>query len=106
MKHLYLFIILISTITFNSEILKSHVLKNSDVTNFKMYPNPAYGDEIYITTTRNGTKEIQVYDVFGEVVIKANINSNTLNISQLVPGIYIVQVTENNKTMVRKLVVK
>ncbi len=73
---------------------------------FKMYPNPAYGDEIYITTATNGIKKITVYDVFGEIVLTDIITTNTLNISRLVPGVYVLQVTEQNKTMTRKLVVK
>ncbi|MBW8242230.1 T9SS type A sorting domain-containing protein [Muricauda oceani] len=73
---------------------------------FKMYPNPAYGNEVYISTETNGTKEVRVYDVFGEVVLTERISTNTLDISRLVPGVYVLQVTENKKTMTRKLVVK
>jgi len=73
---------------------------------FKMYPNPAYGNEVYISTETNGTKEIRIYDVFGEVVLTERISTNTLDISRLVPGVYVLQVTEQKKTMTRKLVVK
>ena len=73
---------------------------------FKLYPNPAYGDEIYITTKFNGEKLIQIYDVFGEIVLTERITNNRLNISRLVPGIYVLQVSENNRKMTRKLVVK
>ena len=71
-----------------------------------MYPNPAYGEEIYITTATNGAKTIQIFDVFGEVVLTDKITTNTLNIAKLVPGVYVLQVTEDKKTMTRKLVVK
>ena len=73
---------------------------------FKMYPNPAYGNEVYITTESNGTKQIKIYDVFGEIVLTNRITTNTLDISRLVPGVYVLQVTERKKTMTRKLVVK
>ena len=49
---------------------------------------------------------VVVYDVFGEIVLKDRISSDALNISRLVPGVYLLQVTENQKTMTRKLVVK
>lgn len=73
---------------------------------FKMYPNPAHGDEVYINTASNSSKQIKVYDLFGEVVLHARITNNTLDISRLVPGVYVLQVTEDKKTMTRKLVVK
>lgn len=78
----------------------------TETTGFKLYPNPAYNDVVYITTARNETKEIVIYDVFGEVVLTDRITTNTLNISKLAPGVYVLQVTENSKSMTRKLVVK
>lgn len=91
---------------FSQEMLTVNDGKPQEVKGFKMYPNPAYGDEIYITTSSNSTKKITVFDVFGEVVLKETIATNTLNISRLVPGVYVLQVTEEKKTMTRKLVVK
>ncbi len=72
----------------------------------KIYPNPATNDIVYITTSKNGIKDIVVYDVFGEMVLTDRISSKSLNISRLVPGVYVLQVTEGNETMTRKLVVK
>lgn len=74
--------------------------------NFTLYPNPAFDDVVYITTPYNDHKTITVYDVFGKVVLRDRISTNALNISRLVPGVYVLQVTEKNKTMTRKLVVK
>ena len=92
--------------TFGQELVSINDAKPVKVEGFKMYPNPAYGDEVYITTERNGTKELQVFDVFGDVVLRDKITTNTLNISKLVPGVYVLQVTEEKRTMTRKLVVK
>lgn len=92
--------------TFGQELVTVNEPKPETLKEFKMYPNPAYGDEVYITTKDNHTKEIQVYDVFGDVVLKNKITTNTLNISKLVPGVYVMQVTEQKRTMRRKLVVK
>lgn len=74
--------------------------------NFTLYPNPAFEDVVYITTRHNDHKDIAVYDVFGKVVLRDRIATNSLNISRLVPGVYVLQVTERSKTMSRKLVVK
>jgi len=61
---------------------------------------------VYITTAMNGIKDIVIYDVFGEIVLRDRISSKSLSISRLVAGVYVLQVTENNETMTRKLVVK
>ncbi len=92
---------------FSQEMLTvNDVKKQETVKGFKMYPNPAYGDEVYITTESNGIKKITIFDVFGEVILKEQISTNRLNISRLVPGVYVLQVTEQERTMTRKLVVK
>ncbi len=80
--------------------------RNHDVPGFKLYPNPAFNDIVYITTDKNARKDIIVYDVFGEIVLTDRILNSSLNISRLIPGVYVLQVTENNNTITRKLVVK
>ncbi|MDT0606660.1 T9SS type A sorting domain-containing protein [Croceitalea rosinachiae] len=107
MKKIYLILLMAFPLfTFGQELVSINDAKPLEVKGFKMYPNPAYGDEVYITTKTNGNKEIQIFDVFGEVVLHQRIATNTLNISKLVPGVYVLQVTENKKTMTRKLVIK
>ncbi len=81
-------------------------IRTQEIPNFKLYPNPAYNDVVYITSDYNDTKIITIYDVLGEVVLTDRISANTLNISRLVPGVYVLQVTERQKTITRKLVVK
>lgn len=81
-------------------------LDNDEITGFKLYPNPAIADVVYVTTQQNSLKEIRVYDVFGELVLTDKLSAKALNISKLSPGVYVVQVTENNKSITRKLVVK
>jgi len=81
-------------------------LKNDEITGFKLYPNPATSEVVYISTLKNDAKEIRIYDVFGELVHRDRITSKNLNISKLSPGVYVVQVTENKKSITRKLVVK
>jgi hypothetical protein len=71
-----------------------------------LYPNPAYEDVVYINTNDNALKMVIVYDVFGKIVLRDRISTDALNISTLIPGVYLLQVTEHQKTMTRKLVVK
>ncbi len=93
-------------LTFGQELVSVNTQQISELQGFKMYPNPVYGDEVYITTSSNGTKSIKIFDVFGEVVLTDRISTNTLNVSRLLPGVYVLQVMEQEKTMTRKLVIK
>ena len=107
MKNLYLVILMaLPLFTFGQELVTVNTQQVSELQGFKMYPNPAYGDEIYITTSSNGTKNVKIFDVFGDVVLTDRISTNTLNISRLLPGVYVLQVTIQEKTMTRKLVIK
>ncbi len=81
-------------------------LRNDEIVGFKLYPNPAIADVVYVTTQKNNFKEVRVYDVFGELVLTEKLSTKAMNISRLSPGVYVVQVTENDKSITRKLVVK
>ncbi len=78
----------------------------NDISEVKLYPNPASGGIVNILTKANADKRITVYDVFGEVVLTDKITGKTLDISRLVSGVYVLQINEGQKTMTRKLVVK
>lgn len=87
------------TIDFNN-------LRHDEIAGFKLYPNPVLADVVYVTTDKNHLKEVRIYDVFGELVLTDRLSTKALNISRLSPGVYVVQVTENEKSITRKLVVK
>ncbi|SHI35461.1 T9SS type A sorting domain-containing protein [Pseudozobellia thermophila] len=72
----------------------------------KLYPNPAFGETVQIVSNNQGPKEVTVYDVFGKIVLTEKIYRNSLNISSLNSGIYMLQIRSNHKTVNRKLVVK
>lgn len=78
----------------------------TEISGFKLYPNPATADIVYVTTEQNAIKQIRVFDVFGELILTDRISNKALDISRLSPGVYMVQVIENNKSINRKLVVR
>ncbi len=88
------------------EVSDSKYPNNQEIPGFKLYPNPTFHDVVYITSELNSVKEITIYDVFGEIVLRDVIKSTSLNIADLSPGVYVLQVVENKKTITRKLVVK
>jgi len=107
MRKIYFGILLLMAISaYSQDTVRNSTADVPEKSTFKLYPNPALDDVVYITTAENGLKDIVVYDVFGEVVLRDRLRSPALNISKLVSGVYVLQLTENNKTMTRKLVVK
>lgn len=73
---------------------------------FSMYPNPATSDVVNLVSASNLSKNVVVYDVLGQAVISTVVTNGRLNIGSLNSGIYLVQVTENNRTITKKLVVR
>ncbi|APA63943.1 MAG: T9SS type A sorting domain-containing protein [Maribacter dokdonensis] len=107
MKKIYLMLFMVVSVgLYAQDTIDINNLDNDEITGFKLYPNPAIADVVYVTTQQNSLKEIRVYDVFGELVLTDKLSAKALNISRLSPGVYVVQVTENNKSITRKLVVK
>jgi hypothetical protein len=78
-----------------------------------MYPSPATSRlNIQFTATASGTSELRVYNLTGMMVITKKLNvsegSNTTSadVSKLAKGMYIVQLTQNNNTVIQKLVIQ
>ena len=73
---------------------------------FSMYPNPLKGNTLNFSSNANAAKSVQIFDVLGKEVVRANTMNNAVNVANLNAGVYIVKVTEEGKTATRKLVVQ
>lgn len=71
-----------------------------------MYPNPVSGNVVNFTSANNADMNVQIFDILGKEVVKANVVNNTLNIGSLNAGVYIVKITEAGKTATKKLVIR
>jgi hypothetical protein len=71
-----------------------------------MYPNPLSGNTLYLTSTANAEMSVQIFDLLGKEVVKANVINNSINVSSLQAGVYVVKITEEGKTATRKLVIE
>jgi hypothetical protein len=80
--------------------------KSNKIAGLKLYPNPVSNGTLFIETAANAEKTIAVYDVLGKNVLNASTIENTVNVSSLRAGIYMVNITEEGKTATRKLVIK
>lgn len=107
MKTCYLIFLLgLSFTTYAQESAAPVHAEPSEIEGFKLYPNPATADVIYLTSAQNDIKEVRIFDVFGALLLTDRISNKALDISRLSPGIYMVQVWENQKSNNRKLVIK
>ena len=97
MKYLYpiLFSILFTGVTYAQDVAKKTIRNDYDV---KLFPNPALDDEIYIKTDANGMKKVKIFDVFGEAIVSKQLENNPLDISELAPGVYLIQVRQKRKS--------
>ncbi|AUP79916.1 T9SS type A sorting domain-containing protein [Flavivirga eckloniae] len=114
MKKNYLFILLLAiafTVT-QQGVAQSSVNKNppkqQSIKGLSIYPNPvAIGKPfIYLTSKRNLSKKIELFDVLGKKIRSLVLTGKRLNISNLNKGVYILKITENDISETRKLVIK
>jgi len=80
-------------------------VKDNNIAGLNIYPNPATGSTLFVSSNNNVEKSVAIFDVLGKQVINT-VTSGAVNIANLNAGVYIVKVTEEGKTASRKLVVK
>ncbi|TLP82650.1 T9SS type A sorting domain-containing protein [Maribacter sp. ACAM166] len=107
MKKIYFLLFMVVHVgVYAQDTIDFNNLRNDEIAGFKLYPNPVLADVVYVSTEKNNLKDVRVYDVFGELVLTDRLSTKAMNISRLSPGVYVIQVTENKKSITRKLVVK
>ena len=78
----------------------------NDSLDMVIYPNPVDGDYVTIQTPLNGDKLVEVFDVNGRKVMERLLTTNTLNVSSISAGMYIVKVTVEDQSNVSKLIIE
>jgi len=71
---------------------------------FNIYPNPV-SDELYIVHNYNEVA-FKLYSIEGKLVLKGFLDNLKINVSSLEKGLYILQLENNGKTEVKKIVKK
>jgi len=77
-----------------------------DLSDLRIYPNPVDGNFVTILSPVNGIKYVQVFDINGRMVMDTSINNNTLDVSSINSGFYMIKVTINGQSKISKLVVR
>ncbi|WP_104735394.1 T9SS type A sorting domain-containing protein [Hanstruepera ponticola] len=79
---------------------------NFETSEFNVYPNPVTSGYVNITSSNSNDMSVAIYDVLGKRVVNTNVINNRVNVSSLNTGIYILQISQNGKSITKKLVVK
>jgi len=82
------------------------VVKNQ-IEGFSLYPNPVSNGKLFMSSKSNVDKQLEIYSMMGKRVYGKNVNANeTINVSKLNAGIYMVKIKEDEKISTRKLIIK
>lgn len=81
-------------------------IQTNEISGLNIYPNPVTNGTLFINTKLNAEKNITVFDVLGKEVLNTTTSANSVNVSKLSAGVYIVKVIENGSSASRKLVIR
>lgn len=77
-----------------------------EISNISVYPNPT-ADKIFISNLEGNNSQIRIFNVLGKIVHQQKNNiENGISVSQLPKGIYMLQITIDEKILSKKLVIE
>ena len=79
---------------------------NFNVSEFSIYPNPTTNGKVTISSTNSEAISVVGFDILGKEVLSSQVSNNTLDVSDLKTGVYILKISQDNATMTRKLIIK
>ncbi|GGK22848.1 hypothetical protein GCM10007962_16330 [Yeosuana aromativorans] len=80
--------------------------KSFELNSFKMYPNPTSLGYVKLLSKNNAPMTISVFDMLGKQVLHKAVKNNTLDVSSLKTGLYLMKVSQDNASITKKLVVQ
>ena len=79
---------------------------DQELIDLRIYPNPVDSDFVTISSSENGDKFVELFDINGRKVLSSTIINDLLNISNVDAGFYLTKVTINGKLSISKLIIK
>ena len=76
------------------------------VLDMRIYPNPSNGSYVTIQTPVNGVKYVEVFDITGKRLINTSLSADTLDVSSISSGMYLVKVTVEGQSKTSKLIIR
>jgi len=111
-NYFYIFLFSFIFLTFQSGFSQSSPFNGSPnqekIEGLSIYPNPvSYGQNtIYISSKANSSKIVEIFNVLGKRISSIRIAGKALDVTNLNKGVYVLKITENKSTEVRKLIIK
>jgi len=81
-------------------------VSDNTLLDMRIYPNPSNGSYVTIQTPVNGVKYVEVFDITGKRLINTSLNADTLDVSSISSGIYLVKVTVEGQSKTSKLIIR
>ncbi|NQT77711.1 MAG: T9SS type A sorting domain-containing protein [Bacteroidetes bacterium] len=82
----------------------SHINYYTFESDIKIFPNPAHS-EIMISGINGSIEEVNIYNRLGQRIIHQRGTSNKLDVSNLIPGMYVIEVVIENMRIKEKLII-
>jgi hypothetical protein len=98
-----MFVLNIDDVSISSSTMS---IQDPETLEMNIYPNPTNGDFVTIQTPVNGVKYVEVFDITGKRLINTSLSADTLEVSSLSAGMYLIKVTVEGQSKTSKLIVR
>ncbi len=90
----------------NTIVATSEEIENeTNIYDFSMYPNPStHSLNVRMADDRKAT--FGIFNTLGQEVSKGNLSANSIDISKLATGIYVIEINDGQKTITKKFIKK
>jgi len=82
-----------------------YVADNTFETQLSLYPNPVKNSFTIQNNSNYILENLSIYDMLSKLVLQTNNTNNTIDVSTLKNGIYLVKITSDSKTAVQKIII-
>ncbi len=102
----YIVIVDASSTTFSNDISNNTLDVNTATTfDFTVFPNPVTRGQLSIQVTGANVERYAIYNMLGQIVSSGNF-SNTLDVSRLKSGVYIIEIANGEETQATRFIKK
>ena len=79
-------------------------IDNNDFVAIKLYPNPLNGDQLFIKA--NEILNVKIFSILGEKITDSSVDASKsyIKVSNLNKGVYLVSISNGNKSVTKKLI--
>ncbi|AZA82607.1 T9SS C-terminal target domain-containing protein [Chryseobacterium lactis] len=94
--------IITNTATTSVESILATTERSKDNTQFTIYPNPV--KDVLNIKSKDEVIKAEIYDGAGRIINSTQVKGNSVNVSELSKGNYMIKVSTKNKTMTQKFI--